>query len=89
MHKFKKLPFPSNEEERLQALKNNGVIVEFAEGGQIAVEKAGEQSFDLILMDLQMPRLNGCEATQEIRNKPGLRPPIIACTAHSLVGERA
>jgi len=71
------------------ALKNNGAEVEFAEDGQIAVEKAQKQAFDLILMDLQMPRLNGYEATREIRNKLGPKLPIVACTAHSLVGERA
>ena len=70
------------------ALKNNGAIVEFAEDGEAAVEMAKKQVYDIILMDLQMPKMNGYEATEEIRKNLKVNTPIIACTAHSLVGER-
>lgn len=70
------------------ALKNNGAIVEFAEDGEAAVEMAQKQAYDIILMDLQMPKMNGYEATKQIRKTVEAETPIIACTAHSLVGER-
>ncbi|WP_425420199.1 ATP-binding protein [Phaeodactylibacter xiamenensis] len=70
------------------ALKNNGAIVEFAEDGEAAVEMAQKQAYDIILMDLQMPKMNGYKATEEIRKNLKVNTPIIACTAHSLVGER-
>jgi PAS domain S-box-containing protein len=71
------------------ALKNNGAIVEFAEDGEAAVEMAQNHAYDIILMDLQMPRMNGYEATKQIRKNLMANTPIIACTAHSLVGEKA
>lgn len=70
------------------ALKNNGAIVEFAEDGEAAVEMARKQAYDIILMDLQMPKMNGYEATRQIRKMLKTTTSIIACTAHSLVGER-
>jgi CheY-like chemotaxis protein len=71
------------------ALKNNGAEVEFAEDGAAAVEMAKANQYDIILMDLQMPKLNGYEATEQIRQFLKAETPIIACRAHSLVGERA
>jgi CheY-like chemotaxis protein len=54
-----------------------------------AVDKAAEQEFDLILMDIQMPRLNGIEATIAIRSMPGRRhTPIIAMTANAFAEDR-
>lgn len=52
-----------------------------AENGKIAIEKFGRQSFDIILMDLQMPEMNGYEATEVIRKKLNSNIPIIALTA--------
>lgn len=69
-------------------LKKNGAEVEIAENGAIAVEKLKNKNFDLVLMDLQMPVMDGFEATKSIRNDLKSDLPIIACSAHSLVGER-
>lgn len=66
----------------------NGTIFE-AENGKEAVEKFGILNPDLILMDVQMPLMNGYEATQEIRKtKKGKHVPIIALTAGIIAGER-
>jgi two-component system sensor histidine kinase/response regulator len=68
-----------------------GHEVETAENGAIAVDLAATQSFDLILMDLQMPVMDGIEATKRIRaaeSGTSQRTPIIAMTAHALVGDR-
>lgn len=66
----------------------NGTIFE-AENGKIGVEKFNILHPDLILMDVQMPIMNGYEATQEIRKTTrGRHIPIIALTAGTVVGER-
>ena len=54
---------------------------DIADNGKIAVEKLETNSYDIILMDLQMPAMNGFEATEYIRNKMNLQIPIIALTA--------
>ncbi|NNE30350.1 MAG: response regulator, partial [Saprospiraceae bacterium] len=69
-------------------LKRNGATVDLAVDGQEAVEKARDNTYDCILMDLQMPKLNGFQATGIIRKELNLDLPIFACTAHSLVGEK-
>jgi len=62
-------------------LDDFGFECEIAENGKIAIEKIKNNSFDIILMDLQMPEMNGFEATEYIRNKMKLKIPIIALTA--------
>ena len=66
-----------------------GVFVEVAENGLIAVEKLKSSSFDVILMDVQMPVMNGFEATKAIRNLDSEKThtPIIAMTANVLKEE--
>jgi PAS domain S-box-containing protein len=54
---------------------------DIASNGKIAIEKLQTQSYDIILMDLQMPEMNGFEATEYIRNKMNSKIPIIALTA--------
>jgi PAS domain S-box-containing protein len=64
--------------------------VEVAENGAVAVEKLGKNEYDLILMDIQMPEMDGYEATKLIRRSfdpPKRDIPIIAMTAHALAGE--
>jgi len=54
---------------------------DIADNGEIAIEKLQTETYDIILMDLQMPRMNGFEATEYIRNTLKLKIPIIALTA--------
>lgn len=69
-------------------LHNNGFEVTIAENGQEAVDLLKEKAFDLILMDIQMPVMDGCLATCIIRKELKLTTPIIAMTAHALDGEK-
>lgn len=69
-----------------------GIRVEEAENGRIAFDKAvaareAGQPFDLIFMDMQMPEMDGYEATRRLREAGHLRP-IVALTSHSMSGER-
>jgi CheY-like chemotaxis protein len=68
--------------------KGWGLCYELAANGKEAIEKLRLKSFDLILMDIQMPEMDGYTATQQIRNSLHLSTPIIAMTAHAHAGER-
>ncbi len=70
------------------ALVKRGHKVSVASDGFEAVGLAERDRFDVILMDLQMPGMDGIEATAAIRRMPGHQPPIIALTAHTMVGDR-
>lgn len=73
-------------------LEDMGAAVSIAHSGYEAVEKAGQQVFDLIFMDVQMPGMDGRQATEAIRqleNERGQGPvPIVALTAHALANEK-
>jgi signal transduction histidine kinase/CheY-like chemotaxis protein len=72
-------------------LEKRGHHVTAVENGQRAVELIRQQPFDLILMDVQMPVLDGFAATAAIREleaRSGIRTPIIAMTAHAMKGDR-
>jgi CheY-like chemotaxis protein len=69
-------------------LDKRGYVCEVADNGQAAVDKVNLSQFDLILMDLQMPVMDGYEATRSIRMRNDIKRtiPIIAITAHSVSG---
>jgi CheY-like chemotaxis protein len=75
-------------------LRRAGLEVELANDGQIACEKAlaardADTPYDLILMDMQMPRMDGLSATRAIRAIPELRQPrIVALTANAMESDR-
>jgi signal transduction histidine kinase/ligand-binding sensor domain-containing protein/DNA-binding response OmpR family regulator len=80
-----------NQRLALRLLEKRGHAVTLANDGLEAVRVSAEQSFDLILMDLQMPEMGGMEATAAIRAREistGLHLPIIAMTAHAMTGDR-
>ncbi|MBF9222180.1 PAS domain-containing hybrid sensor histidine kinase/response regulator [Hymenobacter ruricola] len=70
-------------------LVNAELTVTEAGNGQVAVDLLREHAYDLILMDVQMPVMNGYEATAIARQELGLTVPIIALTANAVEGERA
>jgi signal transduction histidine kinase/DNA-binding response OmpR family regulator len=82
---------PVNQKVAVRLMQKKGHFVEIAVHGQEAVEKYAARKFDLILMDVQMPGMNGFEATACIREKEkttGNHVHIIAMTAHAMKGDR-
>ncbi len=81
---------PINQEVLLEILENLGYQADVVPNGQAAVEAWERQIYPLILMDCQMPELDGYQAAREIRSReaPGVHIAIIAVTAHAMVGER-
>ena len=82
---------PVNQKLALFLLEKEGHTVVVANDGREAVTTLETGQFDLILMDVQMPEMDGFEATAHIRSRErerGTRIPIIAMTAHAMKGDR-
>jgi two-component system cell cycle response regulator DivK len=79
-----------NADMLLRRLKKRGYDVHLATDGQQAVDMTAALSPTLVLMDISLPLIDGCEATRRIRaNQATATVPIIALTAHALPYERA
>jgi PAS domain S-box-containing protein len=79
---------PVNQKVAATMLTKRGHEVEVVNNGREAVEAVLMGRFDVVLMDIQMPEMDGTEATAEIRNHPDFRNlPIIALTAHAMEGD--
>lgn len=80
-----------NQEVALAMLYNMGLRVEVATNGEVALELFKSQRFDVVLMDCQMPEMDGFQATEHMRDwelQHGGRVPIIALTANAISGDR-
>jgi PAS domain S-box-containing protein len=82
---------PINQKLSIRLLEKHGHRVEVVETGAAALDALERDRFDLVLMDVQMPVMDGLQATQRLRERErqrGGRIPVIAMTAHALKGDR-
>lgn len=82
---------PVNHRLAMRILEKNGHSVVHAENGYEALKRLERENFDIILMDIQMPVMDGFRATaaiREIERLSGTRIPIVAMTAHAMKGDR-
>jgi two-component system sensor histidine kinase/response regulator len=82
---------PANRNVLLSLLRNKGCVAEAVGNGREALAALEAQSFDAVLMDVQMPDMNGIEAIATIRAREqvsGAHLPVIAVTAHAMPGDR-
>jgi two-component system sensor histidine kinase/response regulator len=78
-----------NREVALGLLEDARLLIDTAENGEMAVEMVGKQNYELVLMDMQMPVMDGIAATRAIRANPQFRSlPIIAMTANAMASDR-
>src|SRR5699024_9689399 len=80
---------PTNQFVLLKLLRDLGVSVDLAENGRDAVDLLRERPYDLVLMDVQMPEMDGLAATRAIRELPQREEtPIVALTANAFTDDR-
>ncbi|MNK55904.1 Autoinducer 2 sensor kinase/phosphatase LuxQ [compost metagenome] len=77
-----------NQKLAKSVINNFGFDLDIAQNGEEGIELLSQNEYDLVLMDLQMPVKDGYQTTEYIRNEMNSTIPIIAMTAHSLVGEQ-
>jgi signal transduction histidine kinase/DNA-binding response OmpR family regulator/HPt (histidine-containing phosphotransfer) domain-containing protein len=78
-----------NQEVATELLRDAGFIVDVADNGRIALDKLDSSSFDIVLMDMQMPVMDGLEATRAIRAQPRFaKLPVVAMTANAMDEDR-
>jgi two-component system, sensor histidine kinase and response regulator len=78
----------TNQKVIVMRLTRLGCVVDVANDGLEAVEAASSTAYDLILMDCQMPIMDGFQASRAIRQRGGRRVPVVALTANAMEGER-
>ena len=80
-----------NQRVVIGVLKKRGHLVTVAAIGREALSALARETFDVVLMDVQMPDMDGLEATAELRRREqgtGRHAPVIALTAHAMTGDR-
>lgn len=80
-----------NQKLALRLLSKHGFDVAAVTTGQQALDALASDRYDLVLMDVQMPELDGLEATRRLRQREGTEGghvPVIAMTAHAMMGDR-
>nr|WP_320192665.1 response regulator [uncultured Desulfobacter sp.] len=78
-----------NQQIALEILEGAGLFIDVTNNGEDAVKAVENRDYDLVLMDIQMPKMNGIEATTRIRTfKTNKSLPIVAMTAHAMAGDR-
>ncbi|RYE45473.1 MAG: response regulator, partial [Sphingobacteriales bacterium] len=77
-----------NQKVIIKTLENSGIATVLCDNGFSAIDRLKNEGFDLIIMDIQMPEIDGRETTVKIRKELGLDVPIIAMTASVLADER-
>ena len=78
-----------NQEVAVELLQGAGFVVDLAENGLVALAMIGTAAYDMVLMDMQMPVMDGLTATRELRNNPAYKDlPIVAMTANAMLADR-